>query len=358
MRGAVLTIMPIALACLPFKGVSQTAPLELAAPASIGTHTEVSIPTTDADVMLAGTLSVPEGDGAGALVVFLTGSGDHTRDQVISGTPMFAHIADGLVDAGFATLRLDDRGTGRSTGPTTTASTTAHRVDDMRAVVSWIGERSDLAGRRLILLGHSEGAMVAAAVAARESAVHGLVLLGAPARSGAVVWIDQQLAAVAQHLQQPVDELGEVREALEAVVAASVGGEDESAIEAAGVRLFERTGMDINEARENGLLAGFTARVASPWFRHFLGHDPTDDYGRLTVPTLVLFGEIDSLTSPALNAGPLHAALRRSGADVTLRVLPDQDHFFLRSPDLPPGTHRFGQMHLAPEVVSAILEWL
>lgn len=355
MRAAALTVMTIAIAS---HAAGQTAPPLPIAPVSAGTHAEVRVPTTDPEVTLAGTLSVPDRDPAGAIVVFLTGSGDHTRDQIISGTAMFAHMADRLVDAGFITLRLDDRGTGASTGPTTTATSTGHRVDDMRAVVRWVRDRPDLAARRLVLLGHSEGAMVAAAVVASEPDVGGLVLMGPPARSGAVVWIDQQLAGIAQHLGRPVAELGDIREALEAVVAASVGGEDEAAIEAAGARLFERTGMDVDEARDSGLLAAFTARVASPWFRYFLGHDPTEDYARVAAPTLALFGDLDRLTSPALNAGPLQAALERGGADVTLRVLPDQDHFFLRATGLPPGEHSFGRMHVAPELLDAIVDWL
>jgi uncharacterized protein len=358
MRAVALTVMSMALAGTAPHAVAQPAPAVPVTPASAGTHAEVQVSTTDPAVTLAGTLSVPDRDPTGTVVVFLTGSGDHIRDQVISGTPMFAHMADRLLDAGFTTLRLDDRGTGASTGPTTTATSTGHRVDDIRAAVRWVRNHPDLAGQRLVLLGHSEGAMVAAAVAAREPDVDALVLMGAPARSGALVWIDQQLAGVARQLERPVAELGEVRAALEAVVAAAVGGEDEAAIEAAGARLLERTGMDVDEARANGLLAGFTARVASPWFRYFLGHDPTDDYARVSIPTLALFGDLDRLTAPALNAGPLQAALERGGADLTLRVLPDQDHFFLRAHDLPPGEHRFGRMHVAPELLDAIVEWL
>jgi uncharacterized protein len=64
-------------------------------------------------------------------VLMITGSGDHPRDAVISGAPMFKMIAEDLAQAGIATLRLDDRGTAESTGPTTRQSTTADRLLDM-----------------------------------------------------------------------------------------------------------------------------------------------------------------------------------------------------------------------------------
>jgi uncharacterized protein len=328
-------------------------------PTATQSHAEVRIPTPDPAVTLAGTLSLPEADAGRALVIFLTGSGDHGRDQVISGTPMFHHIAAALLDAGFATLRLDDRGTGESTGPTTTASTTAHRVADMGAVVAWAAGHEKLERYPVVLLGHSEGAMVAAGVAARSSDVDALVLMGAPARSGAVVWIDQQLAGVAAHLGRPATELGPIRERLEAVVTASASGAPEAAIEDAGLALFAATDMDLDEARESGLIAGFVARVASPWFRYFLAHDPVDDYRRVTVPVLAVYGSTDRLTAPALNAGPLRAALQEVGSpDLTFHVLPDQDHFFLRADHLEPGQHRFGEMHVAPELLATLTEWL
>jgi hypothetical protein len=41
-----------------------------------------------------------------------------------------------------------------------------------------------------------------------------------------------------------------------------------------------------------------------------------------------------------------------------LRVVEDHDHFFLRGDGLPPGTHRFRQMHVAPELLREMTAWL
>lgn len=320
-------------------------------------HEEVRSATPDPAVTLAGTLSEPTAGRSRALVVFFTGSGGHGRDQVISGTPMFAHMADALLRAGFSTLRLDDRGAGESTGPTTGASTTGDRITDMRAAVRWAGARG--AGLPLVLLGHSEGAMVAAAVAAREPDVGAVILLGAPARSGAAVWVDQQMAGIAEHLGQPVSELTAIRRILDQVVERSVGGAGAESIQPLAVALFEALEMDMAEVREEGMVENFVERLTSPWFRYFLAHDPTDDYRRLRVPTLAVYGSIDRFTSVALNAAPLQAAFEDAGNEVSsVVVLADQDHFFLRSDHLPPGEHRFGEMELAPELLSLLASWL
>ena len=76
------------------------------ASAAAVTAREVTVATPDARVRLAGTLSVPRGGGPFPALVLIQGQGPHTRDQMISGSPMFRMIADDLTKGGFAVLRL------------------------------------------------------------------------------------------------------------------------------------------------------------------------------------------------------------------------------------------------------------
>ncbi|HSJ25957.1 MAG TPA: alpha/beta fold hydrolase [Longimicrobiales bacterium] len=356
-------------ATLPVMLIALAVPVALAVPALLSaqtrgaatesakthTHRDVRIATPDPSVTLAGTLSLPGGRTGAPVVIFLTGSGDHSRDQVISGTPMFQVLAEHLLGAGFATLRLDDRGTGESTGPATTASTTADRVTDMTAAVAWMAGSGDAGS--IILFGHSEGASVAAAVAGSDDRVEGVVLLGAPALAGSVVWMDQQMAGIAEHLQRDVAELDDIRGLLQRIIDLSVGGAAPADVESHTVPFFAAIGLDLDTAREDGTLANFVARLSSPWFRHFLAHDPAADYQRIEAPVLAIYGSLDRLTSPALNL-PVLAGAVTSNSDVTLRIVPEQDHFFLRSDELPAGQHRFGIMHVAPELPAELIRWL
>ena len=67
-------------------------------------------------VKLAGTLTLPKGDGPHPAAILITGSGQQDRDETIMGHRPFWVIADHLTRRGIAVLRLDDRGVGGSTG--------------------------------------------------------------------------------------------------------------------------------------------------------------------------------------------------------------------------------------------------
>ncbi|MCA9296807.1 MAG: hypothetical protein KC983_09820, partial [Phycisphaerales bacterium] len=65
---------------------------------------------------LAGTLTIPAGEGPFPAVVFITGSGPQDRNESLMGHQPFLVIADYFSRHGIATLRCDDRGTADSTG--------------------------------------------------------------------------------------------------------------------------------------------------------------------------------------------------------------------------------------------------
>src|ERR1044071_3205626 len=100
---------------------------------------EVSVPVAAAPldpkragetITLAGTLSLPVGDGPFPAVVFVTGWGPQARDETVGGHKPFLVISDALVRRGIATLRIDDRGVGKS-GGTAQHATTPDFLEDV-----------------------------------------------------------------------------------------------------------------------------------------------------------------------------------------------------------------------------------
>lgn len=97
--------------------------------------------------LLAGTLTIPAtGLPPFSVALTLTGSGTHLRDG--NRTPdhpycPFRQIAAALAARGVATLRLDDRGVGESTGDAGMA-TGDDTADDARVAVAWLREQAGI----------------------------------------------------------------------------------------------------------------------------------------------------------------------------------------------------------------------
>jgi hypothetical protein len=77
---------------------------------------EVFIPNPKSGITLAGTLAWPEGPGPFPTVLLIPGSGPMNRNEEVANHRPFLVLADALARAGIASLRVDKRGVGLSTG--------------------------------------------------------------------------------------------------------------------------------------------------------------------------------------------------------------------------------------------------
>ena len=319
---------------------------------------EVKIHTPDTSVVLAGTLLVPEENYDGTVVLMITGSGNHSRDQVISGTPMFKILAEELADYGIASLRLDDRGTAASTGPTASESTTADRVEDMMAAMEWLHQKDLESFTNIGVLGHSEGALITVMMAAKGIKPDFAILLAAPTRPGSEVWVSQQLEGLkAEGYDNESIDKGE--KYLKEAVRLSSGGAGPEEMKENTQLLFKLIGVDPESEEGMANVEGFIAHMSNPWMRYFLAYDPTSDLDQLTTPLLAVYGSHDQQTIPELNApGLLDGLLRSGNNNFTIKILPEQDHFFLRKPGEPVGVHVYKEMVLSKELITEINHWI
>ncbi len=92
---------------------------------------------------------------------FLPGAARRTVMKRSSGSDHSRLLADHLTRNGFAVLRCDDRGVGGSTGDMKT-STTAGFLPGCAGDARFLQARREIKGSQIGMIGHSEGAEVAA----------------------------------------------------------------------------------------------------------------------------------------------------------------------------------------------------
>ncbi|MFI7284659.1 alpha/beta hydrolase family protein [Micromonospora chersina] len=298
--------------------------------------TDRELSFTSAGHRLVGTLTLPDGPGPHPAALLLPGSGPLNRDGDHRRLRLGIQrdLAAALAAAGVASLRYDRRGVGDSSGRF--LHTGFHdNVDDAQAAFGAFGADPAVDTRALFLVGHSEGALTATALAARGVATAGLVLLAGSGRPGAEV-LRWQAARLLPSLPAPVRLL---------------------------LRLT-RTDLVAKVTRNHEKILATTADVAwvggqrlnAKWLRQFLRYDPRPDLARVRAPILAVTGDKDLQVDPA----DLAVVADSAGGPVETRLLPDVTHVLRRQPG--PASLRAYRREVRdpvdPSVTGVVTPWI
>ncbi|MCU1381771.1 MAG: acetoin dehydrogenase subunit dihydrolipoyllysine-residue acetyltransferase [Acidobacteria bacterium] len=286
---------------------------------------------------LAGTVSKPVAAAAARLpaVVLVGGSGPTDRDGLAVGIPILGQIAGALADAGYLVIRYDKRGIGQSGGRAESASL-ADYADDVRAAIKLLSDRKDVDPKRIAVVGHSEGGLVALMTAAKDKRVAAVALIATPGMPGAEVVLAQQKRLLdrskltADEKQAKVDEQKKIHEAV---------------ITGKGLEL---------------LPPNVRRTVDNPEFQGILMSDPSKLVPQVRQPLLIVQGDLDTQVEPQ-NADQLEAlARKRKGpAPVEVVKIPGINHLLV-----PATTGEFSEYadlkdkHVSAAVTGAIVTWL
>ena len=224
------------------------------------------------DAVLAGTFLDPGDAQASALI--LTGSGKLDRNS--NGRfrlEVNRSIAEALAAQGVASLRYDKRGAGRSSGDFFEAGMSENYAD-AAAAVEWLTSRA--AGRPIIGIGHSEGALHVAHLAA-DHKVTAAVLIACPARRGEEI-LTWQAAQIMPTLPRAakfiirlihLDPLKSQQKAF------------------ARIRSSSANSLRIQGKKQN-----------ARWLREFMDYDPTQSFKDINCPVLIVVPEHDMQVPP------------------------------------------------------------
>jgi pimeloyl-ACP methyl ester carboxylesterase len=324
---------------------------------------EVSYENTDAGITLAGTLTLPQGEGPFPAALLITGSGGQDRDETIMGHKPFLVIADHLTRRGMAVLRVDDRGVGGTTGDLG-ESTTEDLAGDVLTGVSFLKDHKDIAPGRIGLIGHSEGGIIAPMAAARSEDVAFIVLMAGTGLTGEeILYMQSELIARAggtseEDIQKSLDDAKRIYSVLKS-------GQDKMAMEQALRRMYEEDMAKLSEEErkkeelsEEAIEAQFK-QILSDWFLYFLTYDPRPVLKDVSCPVLALNGEKDLQVPPKENLAEIGKALKAGGnRDVTLKELPGLNHLFQTAET--GAVSEYGKIEetISPAVLQLIGDWI
>lgn len=239
------------------------------------TAIDVSIPA--AGTSLGGTLLLPDGAERAPAALLITGSGPLDRDSNSKRirVDVMRQIAEHLATVGVASLRYDKRGVGASGGDYH-AIGFYDNVDDARSGLRVLRGRREVDPDRVFVVGHSEGALIAAELAGDE-ALAGVVLLAGAASTGEdiLVWQARQVAGM---LPAPVRWVMKVLR------------QDVAKTQAKRLGRIKASTTDV-------MRIGF-AKLNAKWFREFIAHDPAVSLRRARVPVLAITGSKDIQVNP------------------------------------------------------------
>jgi uncharacterized protein len=296
-------------------------------------------------VRLAATLTLPRSPAPHPAVVLVTGSGPQDRNGTVSGHRPNLVWADFLTRRGFAVLRADDRGVGRSTGKLLD-STDEDFAGDVLAQTDFLKRRKDVDPRRIGVVGHSEGALVAAMAAARSREIDFVVLLAGPAVPGRQI-LAAQSERIAHALGIPDALAARSREIQLRVFAAK--GDAAAILDRELARLTPEEAIVVK-----GQLGRQLDVVKSRWFRFLLEYDPRPALGRIRCRVLALYGVLDLQVPADLNA----PAMRQALPHARVEVLPDLNHMLQRAKTGSPVEYTQIEETVSAEVQELVVRWL
>ncbi|MDQ8028129.1 MAG: alpha/beta fold hydrolase [Brevundimonas sp.] len=298
-------------------------------------------------VRLAGTLTLPQGDGPFPVAVLITGSGPQDRDETILDHKPFAVWADALTKRGVAVLRYDDRGVAGSTGDFA-AATSADFATDVRAAVDYLASRPDIDRGRIGLIGHSEGGIIAPFAVQQGAPVAWVVTLAGPTVPGGAV-VEEQVRLMGQAAGGSPEQVaagGVVQAALMRAVADNA--DDPAAVSREVEAILVAAGQPQRQAAAAG------AQMSSAWYRWLVVHNPADSLRAVRVPMLAVYGSKDLQVSPDQNVPPL----RTLKPDAEIVVLPGLNHLLQPATTGHVQEYAATETTLAPEAISTVVDWV
>jgi len=264
---------------------------------------------------LAGTLTYPVGYGKQSkkkpvVLLFVSGSGQQNRDEEVFNHKPFFVIADYLARQGIATLRYDDRATGKSTGGEVKNATSEDFMRDALAGLEFLHQQKKFS--KVGMLGHSEGGLIA-------------FMLGAKKQTDFIVSL------------------------------AGPGVKGDTLLTAQNNRILSLSGLPATMTVEKCRQQQDVQEI--PWLKWFIDYDPTSNIRSTRCPVFALNGDFDCQVIASQNLTAIRQLLPKSKKNL-VKEYSGLNHLFQHSTTGLPAEYGQIEETISPEVLQDIAQWL
>lgn len=313
------------------------------------------------NLILSGTLTLPEKGENFPAVVLIAGSGPQNRDEEVFGHKPFLVLSDYLTKNGIAVLRFDKRGIGKSTGDYKRA-TTLDFASDVESAVKYLDTRKEINKKKIGLIGHSEGGAIAPIVALNaKSNISFIVLMAAPGIQG-----DKLLLLQAEKIEKSNRVSDTDLQKLEIFNKATydiVKNSKDS--EFLKNNLSEYVKNNFNNLPEFVTSGGMNAeeqiinQLTSPWVKYFIKYNPAPVLQKVKCPVLAINGEKDLQVPAKVDLAAIKNALEKGGnKNVTIKELPNLNHLFQECKTCTIAEYATIEQTISPTALLIIKDWI
>jgi len=325
------------------------------------TAEDVSFFNSRDSIVLAGTLTLPSTSGKFPVVILITGSGPQNRNEELMGHKPFLVLADHLTRNGIAVLRYDDRGVAKSKGNFSTA-TSADFATDVDAAVAYLKTRQDIDPKKIGLIGHSEGGLIAPMVAARNSDVNYIVLMagpGVPGKELLTLQVELQNKSLGMTGEEVTKQVDVIKGVLDIITmngdSAVIGSAYRAYLSNSYKQLPDSVKKQVTEV-QYGLQF---ARLNSSWMKFFLTYDPAPTLASIKIPVLALNGSKDLQVWAPQNLPAIEKALKKAGnKKYTVKEMPDLNHLFQECKTGAASEYSEIEQTLSPLYLNEVTTWI
>lgn len=315
------------------------------------------------NITLAGTFTYPQGKGAFPAVALITGSGAQNRDEELMGHKPFLVLSDYLTRNGIAVLRFDDRGSYASKGNFATA-TTFDFAKDAEAAVQYLKTRKEVNKKKIGLIGHSEGGIIAPMVAVNCKDVSYIVLMAGPGIPGSEILMLQQkligqangikeedlkiTAELNSHIFKMIDEISDTDTLKVKITNYLI----EKSKEFPDLKIPE--GKKINDMIDLQL-----QQLLTPWMLNFIRYNPAPMLEKVKCPVLAINGSKDLQVPSEVNLKAIENALNKGkNKNFTIKEMSNLNHLFQECKTGSPNEYAGIEQTISPSALDAILTWI